>query len=93
MSGAAGARVDGPRPLQRALASEEASTLRGRRGDVDAAEQLLDRALGLYAKLDAARDVARAWATLRDLGSVAVGGARAARSCPHSSARVTPAPP
>lgn len=65
---AADAYAEGRRPLQRALAAEDAGTALGRAGDVDAAVQLLDRAHDLYTQLDAARDQARTRATLRDLG-------------------------
>ena len=57
----------GPRPLELALAAEDAGAALGRRSD-GAAASLLERALAADERLDAARDAARAEATLRDLG-------------------------
>ncbi len=56
------------RPLQTALAHEEAATMLARDGAVDSAATLLDRALTTFERLGAARDVARAEARLRELG-------------------------
>ncbi len=57
-----------PRPLELALVCEDAGTVLGRTGDLDAAIPLLDRALEIYAQLDAARDIARSRSVLRELG-------------------------
>jgi DNA-binding CsgD family transcriptional regulator len=62
------AYAGGPRPLELGLAAEDAGTAYARRGDSDAAAPLLDQALAAYERLDAAREAARAEATLRDLG-------------------------
>jgi DNA-binding CsgD family transcriptional regulator/tetratricopeptide (TPR) repeat protein len=58
----------GPRPLERALACEDAAWALGRAGRVDQARPLLDEALGLYEALGASWDLARAAARLRGLG-------------------------
>jgi len=57
-----------PRPLELALCSEEAAAAFARRGDVDQARPLLEQALDVYERLDAARDLARAEAVLRGMG-------------------------
>jgi DNA-binding CsgD family transcriptional regulator len=56
------------RPLELALAAEDAGAGFARQGDVDAAVPLLQQALDAYERLEAARDTARAEAALRDLG-------------------------
>ena len=56
------------RPLELALAAEDAGAGFARQGDADAAVPLLHQALDAYERLDAAHDTARAEATLRDLG-------------------------
>ena len=56
------------RPLELALAAEDAGAGFARQGDADAAVPLLHRALDGYERLEAARHTARAEATLRDLG-------------------------
>ena len=58
----------GPRPLELALTCEDAGAAFARRGNVDRAGQLLDRAINIYERLDAARDLARAGAALRQMG-------------------------
>jgi DNA-binding CsgD family transcriptional regulator len=58
----------GPRPLERALACEDAAWALGRAGRLPDARRLFDQALGLYERLEAAWDVARAAARLRALG-------------------------
>jgi DNA-binding CsgD family transcriptional regulator/tetratricopeptide (TPR) repeat protein len=58
----------GPRPLELALAAEDAGAAFARRGEPEAAVPLLRRALELYERLDAARGAARVEATLRSLG-------------------------
>lgn len=62
------AYAQSPRPLELALAREETGAILGRSGDIGAAGPLLDQALDAYERLDAARDVARIRATLRELG-------------------------
>lgn len=56
------------RPLELALAAEDAGAGFARQGDAHIAVPLLHQALGAYERLDAAHDTARAEATLRDLG-------------------------
>jgi DNA-binding CsgD family transcriptional regulator len=58
----------GPRPLELALAAEDAAAALVRRGNPDAAVALLERALGVYERLDAAHDRDRTEARLRGLG-------------------------
>ena len=57
-----------PRPLELALAAEDAAAAHARHGDPTAAATLLDQALAGYQHLDAARDSARVEAGLRELG-------------------------
>jgi DNA-binding CsgD family transcriptional regulator len=56
------------RPLELALAAEDAGMAFARRGRLDAAVPLLGHALEVYERLDAARDAARVEAGLRELG-------------------------
>ena len=65
---AAAAYAQGPRPLELALASEEAGTAFARQGMTGQARPLLDQAIEIYDRLDAARDLARAEAALRAAG-------------------------
>jgi DNA-binding CsgD family transcriptional regulator len=58
----------GPRPLELALAAADAGVAFGKQGRTDAARGLLDRASGLFERLDATRDLARTDAALRALG-------------------------
>jgi DNA-binding CsgD family transcriptional regulator len=58
----------GPRPLELAQAAEDAGRALARRGQPGRARGFLDRALAGYERLDAARDLARAEAVLRELG-------------------------
>ncbi len=58
----------GSRPLGLALACEDAGAAFARQGRLDRARPLLDQALGIYERLGAARDLARAEATLREAG-------------------------
>jgi hypothetical protein len=58
----------GPRPLALALACEDAAWALGAAGRVGEARSLFDDALGLYERLEAAWDLARAAARLRALG-------------------------
>lgn len=57
-----------PRPLELAQACEDAGVVLARAASPDPARQFMERALEIYEALDAARDVLRAEATLRDLG-------------------------
>jgi DNA-binding CsgD family transcriptional regulator len=57
-----------PRPLELALAAEDAGVACARHGEVDSAVPLLAQALAGYESLEAGRDTARAEARLRDLG-------------------------
>ncbi len=59
---------DSPRPLDRALAIEDAADALGRAGELTRARPLFDEALGNYEQLGAAWDVARARARMRGLG-------------------------
>jgi DNA-binding CsgD family transcriptional regulator len=58
----------GPRPLDLALTCEDAAVAVAQRSDVVRAGQLLDQAISIYEGLDAARDLARAEATMRHMG-------------------------
>jgi DNA-binding CsgD family transcriptional regulator len=72
----------GPRPLELALACEDAARALGAAGRVDEARPLLEDALGSYERLGAAWDLARAAARLRALGIRP--GRRGPRSRPKS---------
>jgi DNA-binding CsgD family transcriptional regulator len=65
---AADAYADGARPLELALAAEEAGAALARRGRPGQARPLLDQATEIYERLGATRDVARAEAVLRGAG-------------------------
>jgi DNA-binding CsgD family transcriptional regulator len=58
----------GPRPLELALACEDAAWALGRAGNVGEARPLFEEALGLYERLGASWDMARAAARQRALG-------------------------
>jgi DNA-binding CsgD family transcriptional regulator len=75
------AYAHGSRPLGLALAAEDAGIAFARRGNVDRAAPLLDQAISLYERLDAARDLARAAAALRQVGI------RRGRRVTHTRAR------
>ena len=75
------AYANGPRPLETALAAEDAGAGFAARGATAAAAPLLHQALAAYERLDAARDTARAEASLRELGIRR--GARGARRRPQ----------
>jgi tetratricopeptide (TPR) repeat protein len=79
-----------PRPLELALAAEDAGTGLARRGDTAAAAKLLDQALAGYERLGAARGAARAEARLRELGSAAA--AEAPAGGPSSAGTASPPP-
>ncbi|MDN5853651.1 MAG: AAA family ATPase [Actinomycetia bacterium] len=77
------------RPLELALTAEDAGAALARHGQVDAARELLERAIVAFEGLDAARDVARTEARLRELGVRR--GRRGARSRPRTGwASLTP---
>ncbi|MCA1831414.1 MAG: AAA family ATPase [Actinobacteria bacterium] len=59
---------DGPRPIERALACEEAGVALGRSGRGEEAAGLLSEALVVYEEVQATRDVARATSVLREFG-------------------------
>ena len=65
---AADAYSRGARPLGLALACEDAGTAFARQDQLDRGRPLLDKAFGIYERLGAARDLARAEATLRAAG-------------------------
>ena len=62
---AATAFAQGPRPLELALASEDAGAAFARQSDTSQARGLLEQAASIYERLDAARDLARAEAVFR----------------------------
>ena len=68
LQAAVGEYARGSRPLELALTCEDAGAAFARRGDVDRAGRLLDQAITIYERLDAARDLARAEAALRQVG-------------------------
>jgi DNA-binding CsgD family transcriptional regulator len=68
LDAAVSACAQGSRPLELALTCEDAGAAFGRRGNVARAGQLLDRAIAIYERLDASRDLARAEAILRGMG-------------------------
>jgi DNA-binding CsgD family transcriptional regulator len=68
LQAAADAYASGSRPLGLALACEDAGAAFARLGQLDRARPLLDKAISIYEWLDAARDLARAEAVLREAG-------------------------
>ncbi len=68
LAAAAAAYERGPRQLELALAREDAGAAFARQGNLDRGRPLLNQAIGCYERLDAARDLARAEATLRSAG-------------------------
>jgi DNA-binding CsgD family transcriptional regulator len=68
LGAAVAAYASGSRPLELALASEEAGAAFARQGMVDQARPLLEQAIEIYEQLGAARDLARAEAALRQAG-------------------------
>jgi DNA-binding CsgD family transcriptional regulator len=65
---AAGAYARGSRPLQLALASEDAGAAFVRQGQAERARPLLDQAMAIYERPHATRDIARTEAVLREAG-------------------------
>jgi len=68
LDAAVSAYARGSHPLELALTCEDAGAAFARRGNVVRAGQLLDQAISIYERLDAARDLARSEATLRHMG-------------------------
>ena len=68
LQAAAAAHARGSRPLGLALACEDAGSALTRHGHAERARPLLDRGAGIYERLGAARDLARAEAALREAG-------------------------
>jgi len=81
LQAAVSAYARGSRPLELALTCEDAGAAFARRGNVARAGQLLDQAITIYERLDAARDLARAEAALRQMGI------RRSRHVTHSRAQ------
>src|SRR5579875_3604877 len=68
LQAAADAYAPAARPLYLALACEDAGAAFARLGQQDRSRPLLERAIGIYERLRAARDLARAGAALRGAG-------------------------
>jgi DNA-binding CsgD family transcriptional regulator len=68
LQAAAAAYARGSRPLQLALACEDAGASSARQGDMERARPLFDQALAIYERLHATRDLARAEAVPREAG-------------------------
>jgi len=81
MCAAAETHDRGSRPLLVALACEDAGSGFARHGQAERARPLLDRAAGIFERLGAARDLARAEALLREAGGRR--GRRGSRSRPQ----------
>ena len=81
LQAAADAHARGSRPLELALACENAGSAFARRGHAERALPLLDQAAGIFERLGAARDLARAEAALREAGIRR--GRRGSRSRPQ----------
>ena len=81
LQAAVNAYASASRPLELALACEDAGAAVARRGSVDRAGQLLDQAITIYERLDATRDLVRAEAALRQMG------VRRGRHVTHSRAQ------
>ncbi len=82
LQAAVSAYASGSRPLELAQACEDAGAAFARRGDIGQARPLLEQAIEIYDRLDAARDLARAEAVLRAAGIRR--GRRGARSRPQT---------
>jgi DNA-binding CsgD family transcriptional regulator len=68
LEAAAAAYARGSRQLDVAFACEDAGAAHSRHGNIDRARPLLDQAIGIYERLGATRDLARAEAVLREAG-------------------------
>ena len=68
LAAAADAYAGASRPLELALASEDAAVAFVKQGNLGRARPLLEQAIAIYQRLDAARDLARADAVLRLAG-------------------------
>jgi DNA-binding CsgD family transcriptional regulator len=68
LQAAVDAYARGSRPLELALACEDAGAAFARRGNVERAGKLLDQAITIFERLNAVRDLARAEAALRQMG-------------------------
>lgn len=68
LAAAASAYAGASRPLELALASEDAAAAFVKQGNMDRARPLLEQAIAIYERLDAARDLARAESVLRRAG-------------------------
>jgi DNA-binding CsgD family transcriptional regulator len=68
LEAAAAAYARGSRRLEVAFACEDAGAAHSRHGRIDRARPLLDQAIGIYERLGATRDLARAEAVLREAG-------------------------
>lgn len=68
LDAAVSACARGSRPLEIALACDDAGAAFARQGNVARAGRLLDQAMIIFERLDAARDLARAEATMRQMG-------------------------
>ena len=68
LQAAAAAYAGGARPLGLALCCEDAGSTFARQGHLDRGRPLIDQAIGIYERLGAARDLARAEAALREAG-------------------------
>jgi DNA-binding CsgD family transcriptional regulator/tetratricopeptide (TPR) repeat protein len=80
LAAAAASCARGSRPLELAQASEDAGAAFARQGEADQARHLLEQAAAIYERLRAARDLARAEATMRKAGIRR--GSRGSRSRP-----------
>jgi DNA-binding CsgD family transcriptional regulator len=81
LAAAADAYAAASRPLELALASEDAAAAFVKQGDPGRARPLLEQAIAIYERLDAYRDLARANALLRQAGVQR--GVRGARKRPQ----------
>jgi DNA-binding CsgD family transcriptional regulator len=87
---ALGPARESPRPLELALACEEAAASLARAGRVDEARPLFEEAIDGYDRLEAGRNAARAAAAMRSIGLRR--GARGPRRRPHEGwGSLTPA--
>ena len=77
LAAAVDAYAEASRPLELALASEDTAAAFVKRGDPERARPLLEQAIAIYERLDAARDLARADASCARLVSSGASGARA----------------
>ena len=89
LQAAVDAYARGSRPLELALTCEDAGAAFARRGNTARVGQLLDQTITIFERLDAARDLARAEAALRQMGVRRGRRVTHSRACPAGPVRLS----